>query len=539
MKSRITSVGLIAVALVLLTSALATADKIKLKDGTVIEGTAIKSGSTYWVKGADGQRRQIDEADIVSVDKGGGGAGAPGTPGAARGGASLESVRARADQSTTPVAGVSIWQEFIDGKPSADDLKIAKQELEKWKTLEAGHAQKIKGKWVGGEELKTLMREWKKLHEEGLRLMQGNQTLAAMKKLEAAQAMYPNSFPDVFLLGYLSMLQSEYTKAENYLNQALRLRPDSAEAMANLGIAQILQKRDVRQIQEGIMTIYKAAQKADTKEIAQDLITGLNYLPDIQKKNDRVKQAVDAANLLAAKYRLAPTRDFIIVPLREEKLASASDDDKPIPGMYYSGTGFIIAADGTILTNRHVVKGAKTLRVMITGRGEKSAQVVKIDDEQDLALIKIKPDAPLPFVSLSPKDSPGEGAECTVMGFPMIDRFGPGVKITRGIVTSNTRVDEHPGYEYDVMVDAKVNPGNSGGPILDKFGNVMAIVSMKTLSTESADSFGLGISAGQIRKFLAKAKVAVPVGLTGPVSLATEDVVTKVKPATVCILSTR
>jgi len=252
-----------------------------------------------------------------------------------------------------------------------------------------------------------------------------------------------------------------------------------------------------------------------------------------------VKQAVDAANLLAAKYRLAPTRDFIIVPLREEKLASASDDDKPIPGMYYSGTGFIIAADGTILTNRHVVKGAKTLRVMITGRGEKSAQVVKIDDEQDLALIKIKPDAPLPFVSLSPKDSPGEGAECTVMGFPMIDRFGPGVKITRGIVTSNTRSDEHPGFEYDVMVDAKVNPGNSGGPILDKFGNVMAIVSMKTLSTESADSFGLGISAGQIRKFLAKAKVAVPVGLTGPVSLATEDVVTKVKPATVCILSTR
>jgi serine protease Do len=216
-----------------------------------------------------------------------------------------------------------------------------------------------------------------------------------------------------------------------------------------------------------------------------------------------------------------------------------TEEDKSIPGMYYSGTGFVISADGYILTNRHVVKGAKTLRVELPGRGEKSAEVIKIDDEQDLALIKVKVANPLPFVSLSPANSPNEGAEVTVMGFPMIDRFGPGVKITRGIVTSNSKSDDHPGYEYDVMVDAKVNPGNSGGPMLDKYGNVMAVVSMKTLSTEHADSFGLGISAGQVRKFLKKCAVNVPVGLTGTTALSTEDVVTKVKPATVCILSTR
>jgi hypothetical protein len=88
------------------------------------------------------------------------------------------------------------------------------------------------------------------------------------------------------------------------------------------------------------------------------------------------------------------------------------------------------------------------------------------------------------------------------------------------------------------MVEAKVNPGNSGGPILDKYRKVMAIVSMKSQNSAMADSFGLGISAGNIRKFLKKNNVVVPLGMTGPVTLSTEDIVAKVKPATVCILST-
>jgi tetratricopeptide (TPR) repeat protein len=542
MKFRKTSLALLSMMLVLLAAALATADKVTLKDGTVLEGTVIKSGNVYWVKGADGQRRQVDEADVASFERGGssstssGSSGMPGVP-HARG--SIDSIRARADQVSTPIAAVSIWQEFIDSKPSADDLKVAKTELEKWKTLETEHAQKVKGRWVGGDELKSVLREWKALHEEGMRLMHENQTLAAMKKFEAAQAIYPNSFPDAFSLGYLAMLQHDHVKATNYLNQALRLRPNSPEALANLGIVQIVEKHDVREIQEGVMTIYRAAQSGDTKEIAEDLLTALAYLPEVQKKNDRVKQAVDAANLLAAKYHIgAPGRQFVIVPLREEG-PTETESEKSIPGSYYSGTGFVINDQGLILTNRHVVKGAKTMLVQLSGRGEKSGQIVKIDDEQDLALVKVNVDSPLPFVTLSPADSPNEGAECTVMGFPLIDRFGPGVKITRGIVTSNTRSDEHPGYEYDVMVDAKVNPGNSGGPILDKYGNVMAIVSMKSQSSAMADSFGLGIGAGQIRKFLRKNHVVVPVGMTAGAPLSTEDIVAKVKPATVCILSTR
>ncbi len=95
------------------------------------------------------------------------------------------------------------------------------------------------------------------------------------------------------------------------------------------------------------------------------------------------------------------------------------------------------------------------------------------------------------------------------MGFPMIDQLGADLKITRGIVSSSA---QDQGNGADVLTDAKVNPGNSGGPIIDKFGNVMAIVCMKSLTTGEYDSYGIGISAGHIREFLGRNHVIVQAG---------------------------
>src|SRR3954469_17099728 len=134
MKSRFASFGLLTVLFVLIATALAMGDKITLKDGTIIQGTAIKSGSTYWVKTADGKRQQVEEADISSIDRGTGAtpvSSAPPGAGSAmpHAAGSIEATRSRAEQSTTPVAAVNIWQQYVDSNPSPDDLKIAKGEL--------------------------------------------------------------------------------------------------------------------------------------------------------------------------------------------------------------------------------------------------------------------------------------------------------------------------------------------------------------------------------------------------------------------------
>jgi S1-C subfamily serine protease len=121
------------------------------------------------------------------------------------------------------------------------------------------------------------------------------------------------------------------------------------------------------------------------------------------------------------------------------------------------------------------------------------------------------------------------------MGYPLIDRLGAAIKITRGIVSSSTAGSTG---AADVLIDAKVNPGNSGGPILDRHGNVMAIISMKSLATATEESYGLGISAGRIRRFLAKNNVKVEAGAEGATTLSAQDIAAKVKPAAVCILAT-
>jgi hypothetical protein len=121
------------------------------------------------------------------------------------------------------------------------------------------------------------------------------------------------------------------------------------------------------------------------------------------------------------------------------------------------------------------------------------------------------------------------------MGFPMIDQLGADLKITRGIVSSS---QQDQGNGADVLTDAKVNPGNSGGPIIDKFGNAMAIVCMKSITTGEYDSYGIGISAGHIRDFLDRNHVQIQPGSEDGPALSTEDAVAKLKPATVCILAT-
>ncbi len=139
-----------------------------------------------------------------------------------------------------------------------------------------------------------------------------------------------------------------------------------------------------------------------------------------------------------------------------------------------AGSGFIINADGRILTNYHVVHGSAQLTVTLNDKKTYKAKILGTDRRNDLALIKIEADRKLPSLPLGDSDHLVVGQKAIAIGNP----FGQfGGTLTVGVVSALDRSikTEDEQLEGMVQTDAAINPGNSGGPLLDSHGNVIAI----------------------------------------------------------------
>src|SRR5580658_5210275 len=139
------------------------------------------------------------------------------------------------------------------------------------------------------------------------------------------------------------------------------------------------------------------------------------------------------------------------------------------------GSGFIINAEGDILTNNHVVSGSRNVTVTLFGDTKQyKATVVGLDRRSDLAILHIKADRRLPFVHLGNSDNLLVGQKVLAIGNP----FGLEGTLTTGIVSSlgrTIRGENERTLEGLIQTDAAINPGNSGGPLLDSAGNVVGI----------------------------------------------------------------
>jgi serine protease Do len=165
---------------------------------------------------------------------------------------------------------------------------------------------------------------------------------------------------------------------------------------------------------------------------------------------------------------------------------SNGDDDNPLlqffrgqqmPQMprqhgtiHAQGSGFLVSADGLILTNAHVVDGAKEVTVKLSDHREFKAKVLGADRSSDIAVLKI--DAhDLPTVRLGNSDQLRVGDYVLAIGEP----FGLEETATAGIVSAKGRSLPGDGYVPFIQTDAAVNPGNSGGPLFDETGAVVGI----------------------------------------------------------------
>jgi putative serine protease PepD len=138
------------------------------------------------------------------------------------------------------------------------------------------------------------------------------------------------------------------------------------------------------------------------------------------------------------------------------------------------GSGFLISADGKILTNSHVVANERQLEVTLPDQSHYKARLLSRDEANDVALLQIEPRTKLPALHLGDSDGLQVGQKVLAIGNP----FGLEGTLTTGIVSSlgrTIRGENERTLEGLIQTDAAINPGNSGGPLLDSSGNVVGI----------------------------------------------------------------
>ena len=138
-----------------------------------------------------------------------------------------------------------------------------------------------------------------------------------------------------------------------------------------------------------------------------------------------------------------------------------------------SGTGFFVTDDGYLISNNHVVKDAVKV-CLRTSAGLIDAKVVQVDADNDLALLKAEGKfSPLPIAE---SGAVKLGGTVATIGFPNIEMQGFSPKLTKGEISSLNGVQDDPRY---FQISVPVQPGNSGGALVDERGNVIGIVSAK------------------------------------------------------------
>jgi len=194
------------------------------------------------------------------------------------------------------------------------------------------------------------------------------------------------------------------------------------------------------------------------------------------------------------------------------------------------GSGAIIRPDGYIVTNQHVASRADKLKIRVTLANGKDyeAKLLRDDDLQDLALIKVESSEPLPYLDLE-KISPNLlGQTVLVLGNPI----GYESSVSAGILSAKDRTLTIGDLTMEglLQTDAAINPGNSGGPLVDLEGNLVGLSSAKMSVAQNlpVESIGFAIPAERVKRFIEDA-IAIVEGKKAPPPERSAAVVLKEK----------
>jgi hypothetical protein len=192
-----------------------------------------------------------------------------------------------------------------------------------------------------------------------------------------------------------------------------------------------------------------------------------------------------------------------------------------------SGTGFAVGNAGVVVTSNHVVSECSDVRVR-TAQGLVTARVVAQSAAGDLAAIRL-PQPAGDGLEIALAD-PELGAAVTVLGYPLTDILGADLRVTAGIVSSlSLRADSRL-----MQISAPIQPGNSGGPVLNEAGAVVGVVAAKLADRFQAQNVNFAVSTHVLRSFLDSNRIGFSNGGADPQRLS--EVVKRWAPATLLVV---
>ena len=205
---------------------------------------------------------------------------------------------------------------------------------------------------------------------------------------------------------------------------------------------------------------------------------------------------------------------------RAPDVAAKPDPRDARPG---SGTAFVVSPDGYLLTCAHVVRNATDIKVTLGGETSPCEVVVR-DDARDLAVLRMDR-RNLPALPLADSEKVELAQEVRAIGFPLADILGSSLKVTQGSVAGITFGRRGKVFQ----IDAVVNPGNSGGPLVDSSGCVVGVVSAQLVGAKIAE-VGFAVPINYAKSLLRERKIGFQAG-DGGTKLDGPTLVKRVAPA--------
>lgn len=163
-----------------------------------------------------------------------------------------------------------------------------------------------------------------------------------------------------------------------------------------------------------------------------------------------------------------------------------------------TGSGVIISEDGYIVTNNHVIQNASELEITLNNNKSYKAKLIGTDTKMDIALLKIEADEKLPYIVFGDSDEIKVGEWVLAVGNP----YNLNSTVTAGIVSAKARDLSNEGIQSFIQTDAAVNPGNSGGALVNTRGELVGINTMISSQTGSYVGYSFAVPSNITRKII-------------------------------------